>query len=145
MKSLGKLQPLALLVLRTVLAIIFFFHGYPKLAHAQGGMQAFFSDHGLPGYFVYVSGILETFGAGLLLLGLFTRPVALLLTVEMAVAIWKVHSRSYFAVHEYEFPLAVAAACFLLATSGAGLVSVDHSLFEGGGGGGKSRAPRGAK
>jgi putative oxidoreductase len=141
MKFLNALQPLGLLVLRVTLGIIFLSHGYPKLAHAGGGgMQGFFVQHGLPGYFVYAAGILETFGGGLLILGLFTRAAGLLLAIEMGVAIWKVHSGGgYLAVHNYEFPLALAAACFALATVGAGLVSVDELL---GGGGGRSRNPK---
>ena len=51
----------------------------------------------------------------------------------MSVAIWKVHSsKGYLAIHEYEFPLALAAACFALATVGAGALSLDQPLFEGG-------------
>src|SRR5438445_13293965 len=92
MKSLNSLQPVGLLVLRLALGLIFFSHGYPKLAHSGAGMQGFFVEHGLPGYFVYIAGVLEVFGAMLLALGLFTRPAALLFTVEMSVAIWKVHS-----------------------------------------------------
>jgi uncharacterized membrane protein YphA (DoxX/SURF4 family) len=70
----------------------------------------------------------------LLVLGLFTRPAALLLGMEMCVAIWKVHSaQGYLAVHDYEFPLTLAMACFALATVGAGLISLDQPLFEGGG------------
>jgi putative oxidoreductase len=135
-KFLDKLQPLSLLVLRVVLGIIYLYHGYPKLTHTHGNLQAVFVEHGLPAYFVYVSGILETFGGGLLLLGLFTRAAALLLAIEMCVAIWKVHSlHGYLAVHDYEFPLALAAACFVLATLGAGLVSLDHPIFEHRGGG----------
>lgn len=131
MKPLNALQPFGLLALRLALGIIFFTHGYPKLAHLGGGMQEFFIQHGLPGYFVYISGVLEVFGAVLLVLGLFARPAALLLAVEMAVAIWKVHSsKGYLAVHEYEFPLALAVACFALATVGAGAFSLDQPLFE---------------
>jgi putative oxidoreductase len=134
-KFLDKLRPLSLLVLRIVLGIIYLYHGYPKLTHTHGNLQAVFVEHGLPAYFVYVSGVLETFGGGLLLLGLFTRPAALLLAIEMCVAIWKVHSlHGYMAVHDYEFPLALAAACFALATLGAGLVSLDHPIFEHSGG-----------
>jgi putative oxidoreductase len=134
MKSLGALQPLGLFVLRVALGIIFIYHGYPKLAHTGTGMQGFFVQHGLPAYFVYVSGILETFGGALLILGLFTRVAALLLAIEMGVAIWKVHSANgYYAVRDYEFPLVVGAACLALATVGAGLFSADHPLFEGGG------------
>lgn len=152
MKFLDKLQPLSLLVLRVALGIIFLYHGYPKLMHTHGNLQGVFVEHGLPGYFVYVSGILETFGGGLLLLGLLTRVAALLLAIEMCVAIWKVHSlHGIYAVHDYEFPLALAAACFALATVGAGKISVDHPIFEGGprGGGyrgsGKPRASRGGR
>jgi putative oxidoreductase len=131
-----------LLVLRIALGIIFISHGYPKLAHLRGGtqMQGFFVEHGLPGYFLYVAGVIETFGGGLVLLGLFMRGAALLLAIEMSVAIWKVHSlHGYLAVHDYEFPLALATACFALATVGAGLISLDQFLFEGGG---KARAPK---
>jgi putative oxidoreductase len=130
MKFLNGLQPLALLALRVCLGIIFVYHGYPKLVHANLGMREFFVMHGLPGYLVPVAGILECFGAALLALGLFTRPVALLLAIEMGVAIWKVHSgHGYLVVKEYEFPLAVGAACFALATVGAGAVSMDYLIF----------------
>ena len=143
MKSLNSLQPLGLLFLRLALALIFFSHGYPKLAHAGAGMQGFFVQHGMPGYFVYVAGVMEVFGAILLFLGLFTRVTALLLAIEMGVAIWKVHSAGgYLAVHNYEFPLAMLAACFAMATVGAGKLSLDQPLFEGGGG---SRPPKFSK
>ena len=145
MKFLDMFRPVGLLVLRVALGIIFIAHGYPKLAHLRGGaqMQSFFVEHGLPGYFVYVAGVIETFGGGLLLLGLFTRGAALLLAIEMSVAIWKVHSlHGYLAVHDYEFPLALATACFALATVGAGIISVDQFLFEGGRGAWAPRNPK---
>jgi len=142
MKLLNSLQPLGLLILRLSLGLIFFTHGYPKLAHSGAGMQTFFVQHGLPGYFVYVAGVLEVFGGALLVLGLFTRGAALLLAIEMGVAIWKVHSSGgYLAVHNYEFPLAVLAGCLALATVGAGKLSLDEPLFERGG----SRTPRNSK
>jgi putative oxidoreductase len=143
MKSFNALQPLGLFLFRAALGLIFFSHGYPKLAHAGSGMQGFFVQHGLPGYFVYVAGVLEVFGGVLLFLGLFTRGAALLLAIEMCVAIWKVHSGDgYLAVHNYEFPLALATGCFALATVGAGMFSLDHPLFEGGG---NARIPRNSK
>ncbi|HEY1470661.1 MAG TPA: DoxX family protein [Candidatus Acidoferrum sp.] len=138
MKFLDGLQPVGLLVLRLVLALIFVYHGYPKLVHPALEMRGFFVQHGLPEYFVSVAGIVECFGSLLLFLGLFTRPVALLLAIEMSVAIWKVHSaHGALAVRDYEFPLAVAAACFALATVGAGLFSMDHMVW---GEGGKKRS-----
>jgi putative oxidoreductase len=144
LRFLNTLQPVGLLMLRVALGIIFIAHGYPKLAHLRGEaqMQGFFVEHGLPGYFVYIAGVIETFGGGLLILGLFTRAAALLLAIEMGVAIWKVHSvHGYLAVNEYQFPLTLATACFAAATIGAGLISLDHFLFEGGG---RARAPRAA-
>jgi putative oxidoreductase len=144
MKSLNALQPLALLLLRAAFGIIFMSHGYPLLAHRTNGTVALFAQHGLPGYFVYVSGVLELFGGGLLLLGLFTRGAALLLAIEMVLVMWKISTpHSYLAVNEYAYPLVVAAGCFVLVTTGAGLVSVDRLLFERGGG--KPRGPRNPK
>lgn len=134
MKFLKGLEPLALLVLRVALGLIFLYHGYPKLVHPNEGMRGFFVSHGFPGYFLSVSGILECFGALLLFTGLFTRPAALLLTIEISIAIWKVHSaHGIMVVKDYEFPLAVVAGCFALATVGAGMLSVDHLLFGEGG------------
>jgi putative oxidoreductase len=145
MKFLKSLEPLALLALRCALALIFLVHGYPKLMHPNEAMREFFASHGLPAYFLTVSGVLECFGSVLLLLGLFTRPAALLLAIEMGVAIWKVHSvHGIMSVKDYEFPLALAAGCFALATVGAGLASADH-LILGEGGGKKRRTPKSSK
>jgi putative oxidoreductase len=143
MKSLNALQPLSLLLLRAAFGVIFMSHGYPLLAHRASATQVLFAQHGLPGYFVYAVGVLDLFGGGLLLLGLFTRAAAMLLGAEMVFLMWRVYApHSYLAVNEYAYPMAVAAGCFALATTGAGLISVDYPLFESGG---KSRAPRNAK
>lgn len=139
MKSFDSLQPLTLLFLRAVLALIFITSGYPKLTGTGPIGQQFFVQHGLPGEFVYVAGVLEVFGGALLVLGLFTRWAALLLTIDMGVVIWKVHLASgYLAVHEYAYPLVLAAACLALVSIGPGFISMDYPLF----GGGKSRQPR---
>ena len=130
MKFLRGLQPLALLASRLALGLIFLVHGFPKLAHPNDAMHQFFVAHGFPAYFLSVSGILECFGSLLLFAGLFTRPAALLLAMEMAIAIWKVHStHGIMAVRDYEFPLSVGVGCFVLATIGAGLLSLDHLIF----------------
>jgi putative oxidoreductase len=135
MKYLNSLQPLGLAILRVALAVIFVYHGYPKLVRADAMMRGFFVQHGFPGYFVGLAGILECVGGGLLLIGLFTRPAALLLAAEMGIAIWKVKLvHGVFAVNEYQFELALAAACVALATVGAGSLSVDHVMLGDGGG-----------
>jgi len=140
-KFLDSLQSLALLLLRAALGLVFLTYGYPKLAGSGPAMQPFFMQHGLPGWFVYLAGVIEFFGGGLLILGLFTRGAAFFLAAEMGVAIWKVHfAKGYLAVHDYEFPLTLAMACLVLVTTGAGTLSLDRAIF-----GGKSRTPRNSK
>lgn len=137
MKFMNALQPLGLVILRLALALIFVFHGYPKLVRADAGMREFFMQHGFPGYFVGLAGILECLGGGLLVIGLFTRPVALLLAIEMGIVIWKVKSgHGVMAANDYQLELALGAACLALATVGAGVLSMDHLIF---GEGGKKR------
>jgi putative oxidoreductase len=143
MEGLEKLKPLALLLLRLGLGIIFVFHGYPKLfTHTREAMQSF-SHMGFPVYFAYISGVVEFFGGLLLIVGLFTRIAGLLLAIEMAVALVKVHGMisNPMAVDNYQFPLACAAGAFALATLGAGLISLDHVVFANRGGSG-SRKPK---
>lgn len=139
MQSLEKLKPLALLLLRAALGVIFVYHGYPKLfTHARETVQAF-AHMGFPSYFAYLAGVIEFFGGILLIAGLFTRVAGLLLAGEMAVALWKVHMilLDPLVVHNYEFPLMMAVGAFTVAALGAGVVSLDQALFREGG-----KAPR---
>jgi putative oxidoreductase len=131
MEALEKLKPLALLLLRLGLGIIFVFHGYPKLfTHTREAMQGF-AHMGFPVYLAYVSGVFEFFGGLLLIVGLFTRIAGLLLAAEMAVALVKVHGMisNPMAVDNYQFPLACAVGAFALVALGAGFVSLDQAVF----------------
>ena len=132
MRILEKLQPLSLLGLRVALGGIFFYHGYEKLARNPNGGMAAFSGLGLPPYVFYVVGTLEVFGAILLVLGLLTRVTALLLAIEMGLALARVSvpRGGIYAVHNYELPLALCAGAFALVTTGAGLFSLDAATFE---------------
>lgn len=142
MKSLSALQPVALLLMRVVFGVIFISHGYPLLVHRTSATQALYAQHGLPEYVAIVVGVVDVFGGGLLLLGLFTRGASLVLALETAFLILRVYTpHSYFALNEYGFPLVVAVGCFALATIGAGGLSVDFPLFESG----RGRAPRNGK
>jgi putative oxidoreductase len=142
MEGLEKLKPLALLLLRLGLGMIFIYYGYPKLAN-PGAYFKNFEGMGFPGYFSYLAGLIETFGGAMLIAGLFTRAAALLLSAEMAVAIARVHlpQGPITAVRNYQFPLALCLSSFALATIGAGLISIDHAIY--GGGHSPSRKSRG--
>jgi len=132
MRIFEHLKPLALLCLRVALAIIFFYSGYEKLFAAPAAALAAFRHMGFPSYFAYIAGTIELFGAVLLVLGLFTRWTALLLAVEMGIALAKVDipQGSIYAVQNYELPLALCAASFALAATGAGLLSIDAATFD---------------
>ncbi len=81
--------PRLLSVLRIAAALIFMAHGTQKLlgfpAPPQSGMPPLFS-------LLWFGGVLELAGGLLLLVGLFTRPVAFVLSGEMAVAYWMFHA-----------------------------------------------------
>ena len=130
MRFLDALRPLGLVVLRLALGLIFIYHGYPKLFGNPGHYAEMFAQMGFANGTSYAIGALEVFGGALLVAGFFTRPIALLFTAEMAVAIWKVHSKKgYLVVSEYEFALIVGAAALALATTGPGVVSLDELLI----------------
>lgn len=130
MHHLEKLKPLAQIILRLSLAIVFFYHGYPKLFSERAQFLVNFPKGGFPAYFVYIAGSLEVFGSGLLVVGLFTRLVALLLAGEMAVVLWRVSlPHGVLNVAHYQLELTLAAAAFALMTIGAGPVSIDRLLF----------------
>jgi putative oxidoreductase len=74
-----------------------------------------------------LAGVLETFGGLLLLLGLFTRPVAFVLAGEMAVAYFMAHApRGFFPLLNKGEPAVLYCFLFLyLAATGPGPWSLD--------------------
>src|SRR5712692_11928510 len=133
MQFLEKLKPLGLLVLRLAIGASFLYHGYPKLSDPARWLKAF-PAMGFPSYFAYISGILEVFGGGLLIAGLFTRGAALLLAIEMGLVLGRttIPSVGIYAFGRYEFPLLLGAMALALVTTGAGLISIDAFTFESG-------------
>jgi putative oxidoreductase len=77
-----------------------------------------------------LAGVLEAIGGGLILIGLFTRPVAFVLSGEMAVAFFQVHFPRSFWPTMSGGELAIAY-CFLwlyYSASGPGPWSIDTIL-----------------
>ncbi len=141
MRFLDRLQPLALLVLRLALGIIMVAHGYTKVFGGLHHHAQFVASLGLPAWLGYVSSFTEFVGGLLLILGFLTRPAALAICIDLAVAIWKVHWKNGLMGgldHPgYQFPLALATIAFALIFFGAGAIAVDH-IFGGRSGGGFS-------
>lgn len=129
MKWAEKLQPAALLLLRLGLALVFLYHGYPKLFGDTARFTAAFENLGLPAYTVYVVGVVETVGGVMLALGLYTSIAGLFLLLDMCAAMWKYNfNEGIYAVREYELPLVLGLAALAIATTGAGPFSLDRLL-----------------
>jgi putative oxidoreductase len=116
-------------LLRIVAGFLFFQHGYPKLFGTLPGAGELETPAELLSIF-WVSGLLEVVGGLLIMVGLFTRPVAFLVAGEMAVAYFWRHAPQGFWPGANRGELA-ALYCFVflyLAAAGAGIWSVDGKL-----------------
>jgi putative oxidoreductase len=132
MHRMEKLRPLALLLLRIGVGVVFMYNGYPKFwGRRLEHIDEFVHVAHLPAYFVYIAGTLELGGGALLVLGLFTRVLGLLLAGEMAVALWRDEKifQHPLALDSYGLALVLGVGSFALATFGAGTVSLDRAFF----------------
>ncbi|MFD1883830.1 DoxX family protein [Paracoccus pacificus] len=75
-------------ILRIVTALLFMAHGTQKILGFPASDSAFPPAFSLP----WTAGMLEVIGGALLILGLFSRPVAFILSGQMAVAYWMAHA-----------------------------------------------------
>lgn len=123
----SKWQPLALSLFRFICGLLLFQYGVAKILKfppdSPFAKVQLFSLFG-------AAGIIELVLGALLLLGLFTRPVAFILAGEMAFAYFIEHfPRSFFPViNGGSLAIALCFACLYLATAGGGPVSVDEAL-----------------
>ncbi len=120
----SRWQPQALAILRIITGLLFMAHGLVKVfgwpEGAEPGQQQLATLMG-------VGGVLELVGGALIVIGLFTRPTAFVLSGMMAVAYWMFHAPSNF------LPIlnggdAAILYCFIFlyfVTSGPGAWSLD--------------------
>lgn len=119
-------------LLRIMVGFLFWTHGAPKLMGwlggfgPDGGRAPFASEFG-------VAGVLEFFGGILIALGLFTRPVAFIVSGEMAVTyFWKHVPRGFWPWENGGELAALYAFIFLFfAAAGGGALSLDRVLRRG--------------
>jgi putative oxidoreductase len=118
--------PYLLSILRIVAAFLFIqfgtakLYGLPAPIMPGGGTAPF-------GSLVWFAGMLESYGGLLLLIGFFTRPVAFILSGEMAVAYFKGHApQGFWPVLNQGHPAIMFCFIFLyLSAAGAGPWSLD--------------------
>jgi putative oxidoreductase len=122
-----RLRPHLLSLLRIVAALIFIEHGTQKLfgfpAAPANGYPEFLS-------LFWWQGVIEVVGGALLLLGLFTRFVAFILSGNMAVAYWMVHAPKsvYPALNGGDAAILYCFVFLYIAASGGGPWSIDRLL-----------------
>lgn len=126
MPAMGSLQSYARSLLRIVAAFTFSLHGMQKLFGFFGGMGGKGITAAFPSL-PWFAGGLEVVGGLLLLLGLVTRPVAFLLSGEMAVGYFLMHyPRGFFPITNGGELAAVYSFLFLyLSLAGPGPISLD--------------------
>lgn len=119
--------PHLLSILRIITAFLFMPHGAQKLFGWFGGRVFQFPTQ------AWIGGVLEFFGGLLLLLGLFTRPVAFILSGMMAVAYFQAHAPDGFwpVLNRGELAVLYCFVFLYLSAAGGGPWSLDSILRRG--------------
>lgn len=123
-QSCEKWTPYVLGLLRIIVGFLFLQHGSAKLL----GMPHIAMFDGLQLMSLMgLAGILELVGGGLILIGLFTRPVAFILSGQMAVAYFMAHAPNGFLpiLNQGELAALYSFIFLYFTFSGAGKLSVD--------------------
>ncbi len=128
--TMGKYSDLTLNLLRIVAGLLFMQHGAQKLFGVLGG---FGGEPGATAPLVSLmglAGVLEFFGGLMIVLGLFTRPVAIVLALEMVGAYFMAHlPRGFWPIlNQGELPMLYAFVFLFLAANGGSSFSVDRIL-----------------
>lgn len=121
---------LSLLLVRAALGLVFVSYGYAKWAGGLDRFAGLLLASGFPAPDLLARGVaaLELGGGMLVLLGVWTRVVAGLLAVEMAVAIWRVLWPRGF-VGGFAFELVLLLCALALVAGGGGRWSVGRGLL----------------
>lgn len=141
MKALGltplaRLAGLAPLAVRVIVGAIMAAHGFQKLLAGPGNFGTALGQMGvpLPGLMGYVVTLVELVGGVLLIVGLLSRLAALLLTIDLTVAVLLVKTGVGFLSPMgspgvgAELDLALIAGFLVILFAGPGKLSLDYAL-----------------
>jgi putative oxidoreductase len=131
---------LGIAALRFIVGVVFLVHGSQKLfVYGFSGVAGSFGHIGIPipAVSAVVVTLVEFLGGLALIAGLFTRWAAILLAINMTVAVLAVHAKHGFfaSAGGYEYALTLLVASISLALAGPGVCAVDNLLA-------KSRQPQ---
>jgi putative oxidoreductase len=136
-RQLGRLAGYAPVVVRLIVGFLMFAHGVEKLSRGVAGIAGFgesLSAAGLPAglLLAWFVSLLELVGGAMLILGLLSRVIAGLMTVELLVAIALVTGARGLLSGEqgvgFERDLAYIAGFLVVLLLGPGRPSLDHLL-----------------
>jgi putative oxidoreductase len=117
-------------LLRIMVGFTFMEHGFQKLFGFFGGINGHGAAvHGFS--LLFVAAVIESVGGPLILLGLFTRPAAFILSGEMAVAYFTTHFPHGFwpIVNHGELAVVYCFVFLYLSAAGAGPLSLDRMIW----------------
>ena len=118
-------RSLGLLLIRLGVGLVFLMHGIMKLQNLAG-INSFFVHLGLPAPIALLIALLETIGGIALIFGIFTRVFALLLGIEMIVAIFITNPTLSGGWQQHELEALLMAVSFGLVYLGSGKWSLWH-------------------
>jgi putative oxidoreductase len=126
-QMLSRWQPTALSLLRFMTGLVLFQFGVAKILKFPPDTQ--FAKVEVTSLYG-VAGLIELTIGFLLVIGLFTRPVAFILSGEMAFAYFISHfPKSFFPiVNGGSLAIALCFACLFISTAGGGPYSVDAAM-----------------
>jgi putative oxidoreductase len=126
-QTLSKWQPVALSLLRFITGLLLFQYGVAKLLKFPPDSP--FAKVELMSL-IGAAGTIELILGGLLMLGLLTRPIAFILSGEMAFAYFIGHFPKHFfpVVNGGSLAIALCFTCLYLVTAGGGPISVDAMM-----------------
>jgi putative oxidoreductase len=129
-----RIQPIAFLIGRVAIGVIFFVHGWDKVFNTGlAGVEKGFAGMGvpLPALSAPAVAALELVGGAALILGALLPVFGVLLAIDMIGAIVFVHGAKGFFTSDggFEFVLALAAASLMIAFSGGGALAVDNLWY----------------
>ena len=128
--NMNRAEHVAYGLLRVVAGLLFFQAGGMKLLGWFGGMPGHASATAPFMSQIWIGGVLEFFGGIAIMLGLLTRPVAFILSGEMAVAYWQFHAPGgAWPIQNHGEPAVLLCFIFLyIAAAGGGSFSLDALL-----------------
>lgn len=86
-----RLEDVGKLLLRVTVGGLMLFHGVHKVLHGVGPIVTMVTARGLPTFVAYGVYLGEVVAPVLIVLGWLTRPAAVILAINMAMAVWLVH------------------------------------------------------